>query len=99
MTTSAFAPHYATGVSVTTGASATIIVPSGDRQVRIVNDGVSLAFIRTGLAVNGALTATAADFPVRGGESVVFTKGGDDRLAHFGTGTVIYIGTGNGGTR
>lgn len=94
-----FAPSYGSSQTVSPAASsATITLPTGNRSVRIVNTGASIAYVRIFNSQSGALAATVADFPVPAGMASTITKGPyDDRLAHISAGgTTLQIMVGEG---
>lgn len=91
-----FAPHYGTTQTLTAAAaSASATVTRQDAQIRILNTGANIAFIRAGA---GAITATASDFPIAPGQAATITKGVTaDTLAYISdAGTTLVITTGNG---
>lgn len=91
-----FAPHYGSTQTVTpAAASASVTLSMQDAQVRILNTGANIAFIRVG---SGSVTATAADFPIAPGQAATITKGvNSDVMAHISAaGTTLIITTGNG---
>lgn len=85
------APNYGSGVTVTTGASASVAVPP-TKQLILTNLGANVCYVRCGAV---AQTATAADYPVPAGAQVTITKGSDDlHMAHYGAvaTTLHYMG-------
>lgn len=94
-----FSPHYGSNQVVTPGAaSAAITIAAGSKQVRIVNTGANIAYVRTYRDADGAQTASAADFPIAAGARETITKDDThDRLAHISaSGTTLNVMTGEG---
>lgn len=94
-----FAPHYGSTQTVTpAAASATIPIAKQDEQVRILNTGTGIAFVRVGDSTASPVVATAADFPIAPGDSTTITKSVlANTLAHISdAGTTLVICTGNG---
>lgn len=95
-----FSPAYGSGQSLAPGAvSAATPINASNNQVRIVNTGAAIAFVRTFSAVEEPGTeATDADMPIPGGANVTFTKSlSHDRLAYISaTGTTLQVITGEG---
>ena len=96
-----FAPHYGSTKTVApaaAAASASISVASQDKQVRLLNTGANIAYVRIGNSANGAVVASAADFPVAAGASMIISKSVlDDTLAYISpAGSTLVISTGNG---
>lgn len=95
---SPFRPAAATtsaSASVTSTAAAAITAPASappTYQVRVVNAGTVVVFVKFGTAGMGA--ATSADTPVRGGETEIFTVNSDMThqrvLAASNTATVYF---------
>lgn len=96
-----FAPSYGSTQTLTAGA-ASLSTPLNPRasNVRIVNAGANVAFVRIG---DGAQTATTADFPVMPGQAATITK----PIGSTGTnpqemgyisalGSTLYVTTGQG---
>lgn len=98
---SPFKPHYGTNhQAAPAAASASITVGKGDKTIRVRNTGATnMMYFRTGLAFDGAVTATVADVPVAPGETVYIEKPQDhDTLAHISAaGTTAEIMSGEGG--
>lgn len=93
-----FAPHYGSTQSLAAaaaGPSANVLLSAQDQQVRILNTGANVAYIRTG---EGTQVATAADFPVAPGQSATITKGvTHNNLAYISpAGSTLVVSTGNG---
>lgn len=92
-----FNPKYGSGQNVTAAAaSASITIPPGTKQVRIVNTGATnAAQIRIGAS---PVTATAADFHIPPGAIEVVTRFEDhDTLAYISaSGTTLNISMGEG---
>lgn len=102
--TDPFSPHFGSGQTLTAGAaSANVGIGSSSRQVRVMNTGSNIAYVRTynSLAagdVASAGVATAADFAVPPNVVSIITKGENhDRLAHISAlGTTLNVMVGNG---
>ena len=92
-----FNPQYGSGQNLTaTGTSASVTIPKGTKQVRIVNTGATNpGQIRIG---TGAQAATAADLHLAAGASIIVTKAQDhDTLAYISAvGTTFNIMMGEG---
>lgn len=89
-------PAYGTGQTLTpAAASAQATLPRGNKQVILTNTGANICYVRIG---QGALTASAADFPVPAGSQSVVSKADDDNvLAHISAaGTTLHVMTGEG---
>lgn len=94
MDLTAFNPYYTAGQSVTSGASAQITVSAEAMNLALTNLGSSVVYVRVG---TGVFTATAADYPCPPGMQVVVAKGdGQDKVAVFGTGSVLHVIPGRG---
>lgn len=103
----AYATSFSPAVGLTqqiagTVASASVTLTAvGTRcpQIKITNSGTTNAYIRVGA---GAQTATLADTPLRGGDSIVLDVGGDAAntvAAIMASGTAtIDVTPGYGGT-
>lgn len=96
-----FAPHYGATVSVSpAAASATVSTDAmrENKQVRFVNTGVNICFVRTFDSRNGGQSATVADFPVAPNSSSTITKDeSHDSVAHISAaGTTLLITPGEG---
>lgn len=98
---SPFKPHYGSNQVVSPAvASASITIGQGDKTIRVRNTGAAnVMYFRTGLAFDGAVTATTADVPVSPGETVYIEKPQDhDTLATISAlGTTADIMSGEGG--
>lgn len=97
-----FMPAYGQGQAASaTATSATININAANKQVRIVNTGTNIAFVRTfssKTVTSPAQAATAADMPIPPNMAVTITKDeSHDQLAHISaTGTTLQIITGEG---
>lgn len=94
-----FNPQYGSNQVVASGAaSATITIATGTKQVRIVNTGANIAYVRVFRLLDGAMVATTADFPIAAGQASTITKGDRmDSLAHISAaGTTLQVMTGEG---
>lgn len=95
-----FSPAYGSGQSVAPAAtSASVQINASNNQVRIVNTGAAIAFVRTfSQASQPATVATAADMPIPPNMAVTITKDlSHDRLAHISAaGTTLQVITGEG---
>lgn len=99
-----FCPHYGQHQLLTAGAASLFIPISGNNeQVRIVNPGVNVAYVKVASTpVSGSVTATTADFPVWPGQASIITKQiGDSgvgmQLAYISAlGTTLSVIPGNG---
>lgn len=95
-----FSPAYGTGQAIApAAASATVNINASNNQVRIVNTGAAIAFVRTfSNAAQPGTAATAADMPIPPNMAVTITKDlSHDRLAHISaTGTTLQVMTGEG---
>ena len=99
MSGNTFAPRDGATVAISASTtSADEAITSGTYQLRIVNPTAVVAFVKTG--EGSALTATSADFPVAGGESVIIRKPSNHNIVAVilasSTGTV-YVTPGEGG--
>lgn len=97
---SPFRPHKGTNQVVTPGAaSASITIGKGDQSLRVCNTGLNIGYFRTGIAAEGAVTATTADVPVPSGQTLIISKDpADDTLAHISaSGTTFQVMSGEGG--
>ena len=91
-----FSPKYGSNQSLTAAAgSQSASIDGNNKQVRIINTGTNVAYVRVG---TGSVTATAADFPVPGGSGSTISKGdGENVLAYVSpTGTTLHVMTGEG---
>ncbi len=80
-------------------ASAAVSVNQNDDQVRIINTGANIAYVRAyWSATVPAPAATVADLPIPPGMASTLTKGQvNDRIAYISAaGTTLNIMTGNG---
>ncbi|QRF55311.1 hypothetical protein [Variovorax paradoxus] len=95
-----FSPAYGTGQAVAPGAaSAAVPINASNNQVRIVNTGAAIAFVRTfSQAAQAGAVATAADMPIPPNMAVTITKDiSHDRLAFISAaGTTLQVITGEG---
>ena len=96
--TQPFNPAYGTTQQLTaTSSSAQVTIDSRGRtkQVRILNTGSNIAYIRIG---TGTVTATVADFPVAPNQASTITKFQDsDVLAYISAaGTTLEVTIGEG---
>lgn len=93
-----FNPAYGSTLTVTPGAASANVAIDTRREsknLRILNTGANIAYVRVG---SGAQTATAADFPIAPGQASTITKDQDhDNLAHISpAGTTLVITRGEG---
>ncbi len=67
-----FSPGYGSGVSVTAGAASVTAALLGatSTSLCLTNSGTDIAYVRTG---DSTAVATAADYPVLGGQQVSIT--------------------------
>jgi len=95
-----FMPTYGSGQALAAAAaSAAVAINAQNKQVRVVNMGAAIAFVRTYSSLTvPAPAATAADLPVAPNTTVTFSKDEThDRLAHISaTGTTLQVITGEG---
>ena len=96
--TQPFDPAYGTTQNLTatgTSASATIDARKTCKQVRILNTGANICYVRIS---TGATTATTADYPVAAGQCSVITKFQEhDVMAYISAaGTTISVTLGEG---
>lgn len=95
-----FMPTYGSGQALApAAASAAVPINAQNKQVRVVNTGAAIAFVRTYSSLTvPEPAATAADLPIPAGASVTFSKDEThDRLAHISaTGTTLQVITGEG---
>jgi hypothetical protein len=77
-------------------ASASASINAVDKNVRLVNSGSNICYVRIG---TGTQAATTADTPVRSAESLILRKGdGENTIAYISaSGTTLNIQTGDGG--
>jgi hypothetical protein len=91
-----FAPRYGSGQTVTAAAaSASVSLPRGNKQIRVVNTGSNPAYIRVGFT---SATATTADLYLVAGSIETFTVDQEaDVLAYISPlGTTLNIINGEG---
>lgn len=93
-----FNPVYGSTQTLTPAAgSANVVIDERkeSKNLRIVNTGANVAFVRLGA---GAQVATAADFPIAAGDTAVITKDqSHDNLAHISAaGTTLLVTRGEG---
>lgn len=95
-----FVPKYGSGIAVSPGASSAASVIDGDNwQVRIVNTGSNIAFVRTySSKTSPEPVATAADYAIPPGMASIVSKAwGHDKIAYLSpAGTTLQIMTGEG---
>lgn len=95
-----FMPAYGSGQTLApAAASAAVAINAQNKQVRVVNTGAAIAFVRTYSSLTvPAPAATAADMPVAAGATITISKDEThDRLAHISaTGTTLQVITGEG---
>ena len=102
MTTIApFQPVNGSTIIVTPAAgSANSPILLKSQQVRILNTGANIAYIRTygSLDLATAAVATTADYPIASGQASVISKGVEhDRIAYISAaGTTLQITPGDG---
>ena len=98
--TTPFAPSYGSSLALSPGvASAASNIRAGTRQIRIVNTGSAIAYIRTFDSQNTpAPAATSADFAIPAGMASVISKDPmHDRIAHISpAGTTLQVMVGEG---
>jgi hypothetical protein len=93
-----FSPHYGTNQVLTAAAAAaTANIDPVDKEVRIINNGANIAYIRISRNDN-VVAATTADLPILNGMSTTITKAdGQDRLSYISAlGTTLQVMTGEG---
>lgn len=91
-----FNPVYGSGQNLTAAAvSASVTIPKGTKQIRIINTGLNAGQIRIGV---GAQTATTSDLHIVAGAIETFTRFEDaDTLAYISAaGTTFNIMFGEG---
>lgn len=94
-----FIPSFGTNQVLTpAAAAATVNLSLADQQVRVINTGAAICYVRTSPSA-AVVPATTADLPVAAGMATTFTKEAThDRLSHISaTGTTIQVMTGIGG--
>jgi len=98
---SPFRPHYGSNQNPSpAAASATITIGRGDKTLRVRNTGATnVMYFRTGIAADGAVTASSADMPVYPSETVYIEKPQDhDTVATISAaGTTASVMSGEGG--
>lgn len=93
----AFCPSRGSNLVLTAGAaSLSVAINEVDKNVRLVNSGSNICYVRIG---TGPQTATTADTPVRSAESLILRKSeGENTLAYISaSGTTLNVQTGDGG--
>ena len=94
-----FCPHYGSNQILTAGAAALIAdIDASNGQVRFVNTGANIAYVRTYSSRAAAAVASTADFPIAAGMSSVITKSLEhDKLSYISAaGTTLQMMTGEG---
>lgn len=96
-----FSPHYGANQVITAAAaSATVVIDPlrTSKQLRIMNGGTGLVYVRVFDSRNGHADATTSDFPVDAGMSSTITKQQEyDSISYISAdGTVINVIPGNG---
>lgn len=94
-----FSPHYGTNQILTAAAGALVAnIDPVDKNVRIVNTGSNIAYIRIYASTTTAQVATTADFPIPAGVISIITKAdGQDRMSYISaTGTTLQVMSGEG---
>lgn len=95
----AYLPRTGSTQTVTPGAaSATVTIATPDPNVRLLNTGANICYVRTFSSTQGAQSATVADHAIAPGQSSTISKDPQhDRLAHISpAGTTLVISTGEG---
>jgi predicted dinucleotide-utilizing enzyme len=93
-----FCPAYGTNQAVTaTDPAASAEISAQNKQVRVVNTGAAVAYVRT-YPSSMTVAATATDVPVPPSMAVTITKDeAHDRISYFcATSTTLQIMTGEG---
>jgi hypothetical protein len=96
-----FSPHYGSNQVLTAGAAAlSADIDATNAQVRIVNTGANIAYVRTYSSRAAAAVASTADLPIAAGAAKVFTKSLEhDKLSYISAaGTTLQMITGEGYT-
>ncbi len=94
-----FSPHYGSNQVLTAGAAALIAdIDASNMQVRIVNTGSNIAYIRMYSSRAAAAVASTVDFAIPAGMSSVITKSLEqDRISYISAlGTTLQLMTGEG---
>lgn len=96
-----FMPTYGTNQVLTpAAASASVALRRGIRQLRFVNTGANICYIRISNSTSGAQPATAADLPIAANNfmTIITKADDDDTLAHISAlGTTLQVMQGEGG--
>lgn len=96
---SPFNPQYGSNQVLTPSASsATVAINKACKQVRILNTGANIAYVRVYDNSAGTQAATTADCPIAAGMSTTLTKDeAHNALAHISAaGTTLQVMTGEG---
>ena len=94
-----FSPDYGCNVVLTAAAlSANTPIKAQSSQLRIVNNGANIAYVRPYASADGTVDATTADLAVAAGQSTTVTKSqAHDRLSYISAlGTTLQVMTGQG---
>jgi len=94
-----FSPHYGTSQTLTAGAAAlTANIDPFDKNVRIVNTGANIAYIRISSSSGTVVAATTADHAIPASSTSTVTKAdGQDRLSYISAaGATLIVSTGEG---
>lgn len=94
-----FNPAYTRGITVAPGAvAASSTIGRGSKTLCLTNLGTVVCYVRTYLAADGTVAATAADYPVPVGGQVTITKFQDhDAISYIGAaGGSLHIIPGGG---
>lgn len=96
----AFGPVYGSNQTVTpAAASANVLLASpGSSQLRLLNTGANICYVRTYRAADGVSAATTADYPIPASTGSVITKpAAHDSISHISaTGTTLQFMAGEG---
>lgn len=93
-----FSPHFGTNQVLTAGAAAlNATIDAVDKEVRIMNTGANIAYVRIS-RTDAIVAATTADFPIASGQTSTITKAdGQNNLSYISAaGTSLQVMSGEG---
>lgn len=95
-----FMPKYGSNQVIVAAAAtaARVLIAGGNKQIRFLNPGADIVYVRTYSSATGVQSATTADFPVGVNQAVTLTKDEQhDTLTYFSTaGTTFHAMPGEG---
>ena len=99
MSTFPFSPGYGSNQVLTAAAvAADTAINASAAQMRIVNTGANIGYVRTYRSADGTQAATTADLPIPSGMATTVTKDqSHDRLSYISAaGTTLQVMAGQG---